>query len=237
MSTRASAGTKVSPHDGAAEHPWPFDELPASARAALRANAVERSFQTDEILYLAGAPAHMLYLVIEGRVRLLREHDGRTIFIHDEGPGGALGEVPLFEGTTYPATAIAAEPTRCLVLQRAAILNAVRDHPELALAMLARLASRVRFLVEKLNRTTSQSTLSRLAGLILTRSARAHGESFTLGATQQQAAEEIGTVREIVVRGLRTLKAQGAIESKGGGRFVVRDERLLRDLASVERSG
>jgi CRP/FNR family transcriptional regulator len=230
MSSHGSAGTKVP------LHPWPLADLPGPVRAALLANATERRFRADEVLYLAGSPARALYLVVEGRVRLLRGHDGRTIFIHDELAGGSLGEVPLFEGTTYPATAIAAEPTRCLVLPREAILEAVRTHPELALAILSRLAARVRFLVDKLDRTASQSTLARLAELILSRAKSTGGKSFTLGATQQRAAEEIGTVRELIVRGLRTLRDQGAIEAKGGGRYVMKDERLLRRLAAIDQT-
>jgi CRP/FNR family transcriptional regulator, dissimilatory nitrate respiration regulator len=227
MVTRSSAGTKVP------QHPWPLADLPAPARATLLANASERRFQADEVLYLAGSPAHALYLVLEGRVRLLRGRSGRAIFIHDEEAGGALGEIPLFEGTTYPATAIASEPTRCLVLQREAILVAIHNNPDLALAILARLAARVRFLVDKLDRTANHSTLGRLAELILARAQAGHGESFTLGATQQQAAEEIGTVRELVVRGLRTLRDRDAIESRGGGRYVVMNEALLREIATA----
>ena len=213
------------------ENAWPIAGLLAPERAALLANATERRFATGEVLYLAGSPAQLLYLILEGRVRLLRGHRGRTVFIHDEGPGGVLGEVPLFEGTTYPATAVASVPTRCLVLRREAILDALRIHPDLALAILARLAARVRFLVEKIDSATTQSTLGRLAELLLTRAAAANGKSFTLGITQQQAAEEIGTVRELVVRGLKTLREQGAIEARGGGRYAVRDEMMLRAIA------
>ncbi|MEO8335527.1 MAG: Crp/Fnr family transcriptional regulator [bacterium] len=214
MPTPARAGTKVSLPS------WPVAE------------AIERRYQADDVIYLAGSVASAIYLVVEGRVRLLREHAGRTTFIHDEIAGGTLGEVPLFEGTTYPATAIAAEPTRCLVLQRDVILSAIRADPELALAVLARLASRVRYLVAKLDSAANQSTLGRLAELVLTRADAAGGKSFTLGTTQQQAAEEIGTVREVLVRGLRTLKEQGAIEAKGGGRFVLKDDQILHRLVA-----
>ena len=110
---------------------------------------------------------------------------------------------------------------------------AIHNNPDLALAILARLAARVRFLVDKLDRTANQSTLGRLAELILARAESAHGKSFTLGATQQQAAEEIGTVRELVVRGLRTLRDRGAIESRGGGRYIVMNEALLREIATA----
>ena len=229
MST--DTGTKVSLVHDSIEHTWPLAGMPGEIRRALFSRAAERSYGAEDVIYLAGTPAQSIYLINEGTVRLVRERDGRTIHIHDERPGGVLGEVPLFEGTTYPATAIASEPTRCLVLRREAIHDAIRAHPDLALAILTRLAARVRMLVNKIERNASQPTVARLAELVLAR-ARAHnGDPFTLGASQEKAAEEIGTVRELVVRGLRTLREQGAIDALGGGRYAVRDADLLKRIA------
>jgi CRP-like cAMP-binding protein len=44
-----------------------------------------------------------------------RRERGRAHVVHEEGPGGTLGEVPLFDGGGYPATAIAQAATRCAV--------------------------------------------------------------------------------------------------------------------------
>ena len=227
MPTRIAAGTKVPD----VSHPWPLAHLGEPARRALLATAVERRFATNAVIYVAGAEATVLYLVIEGRVRILRERHGRSVYIHDEIAGGSLGEVPLFEGTTYPATAIASEPTRCLAVQRHALYDAIKSHPELALAILQRLAGRVRLLVDRLDRAANQSTLSRLAQHVIDRANAHPGKSFMLGASQQEVAEEIGTVREVVVRGLRTLKTRGAVSSAGRGRFRVADAELLRLIA------
>jgi CRP/FNR family transcriptional regulator len=209
-----------------------LNALGADARAHLLASAVERRYAPGEVLYLEGSPARSIHLVLEGRVRVLRETHGRTVFIHDETDGGCLGEVPLFEGSTYPATAIAAEPSRCLVLPHERIIDAVRADPDFALALLARLAARVRVLVDRVDRSSSQSIVARLAVHLLRRSSASGDRAFTLGATQQQAAEELGTVRELVVRALRTLRDRGAIAALGGGRYRVSDEALLRRVAS-----
>jgi predicted transcriptional regulator len=53
----------------------------------------------------------------------------------------------------------------------------------------------------------------------------------TLGGTQQEVAEELGTVREVVVRAVRALCESGAIEPAGRGRYRVRDAARLRELA------
>lgn len=221
------------PHAGT-EVPRPagfLDALPEASRRALVAGAVERRFAADEVLFLAGTEARFLHLVLEGRVRVVRESGGRPHVIHHEGPGGALGEVPLFEGHDYPATAIAAEPTRCLLVSRDAVRAAVRAEPDLALALLARLAARVRHLVGRIDSRTAQPAQQRLAALLLERHRAAAGRTIALAATQQAAAEELGTVREVVVRGLRALRDAGVIEAAGGGRYRVIDAAALERIA------
>ncbi|MDF1505866.1 helix-turn-helix domain-containing protein, partial [Roseisolibacter sp. H3M3-2] len=67
--------------------------------------------------------------------------------------------------------------------------------------------------------------------LRLARHAASGGRAFVLARTQQEAAEELGTVRELVVRGLRALRAAGVVRAAGGGRYVVVDEVALRKEA------
>src|SRR3982751_4452700 len=134
MSPVKRAGTKVS----TVVDSWVFGALSERSRSALMARGIVRSYSEDEVLYLAGTPAQALYIVLEGRVRVMRGEGGRAFVLHVETAGGSLAEVPLFEGTTYPATAIAAEPSRCLVLSREAVSAAVRADSALALALLTR---------------------------------------------------------------------------------------------------
>jgi CRP/FNR family transcriptional regulator len=184
------------------------------------------------MLFMAGSDARGLYVVAAGRVRVVREASGRRHVLHEEIAGGTLGEVPLFEGGGYPATAIAAERTVCFVIGRDAIAAAMRADPELAWRFLERLAARVRTLVDRVDRVTVRSVPQRLAALLVGRHERAAtARSVTLGGTHQQVAEELGTVREVVVRAVRSLCESGVIESLGGGRYRVRDVRRLRELA------
>jgi len=170
-------------------------------------------------------------------VRVVRAPGGRQYTVHTEGPGGTLGEVPLFAGGRYPATALAAEPTLCLVLRRDALARAIAADPELAFRLLARLAERVRTVVSRLDRRTSQTVPVRLATLLLARHAEAGGAPFTLGATQAEAAEELGTVREVLVRALRTLREAGLVEAAGRARFRVRDPAAVRGWIGAQGGG
>lgn len=185
-----------------------------------------RRFDTDETIFRAGTPTRGLFIVIEGSVRVVRTGGGRRHVVHSESTGGTLGEVPLFDGGVYPATAVAAEPTACVVVPREALMRAIAECPDVALLFLNRLASRVRTLVDRLDERSARTVTARLAEYLLARPVSARG-TISLGMTQGKLAEELGTVREVVVRSLRLLSEQGAIEAVGGGRWRVVDSEKL----------
>jgi CRP-like cAMP-binding protein len=169
-------------------------------------------------------------IVLSGRVRVVRESEGRGQVVHEEGVGGTLGEVPLFAGGAYPASAIAVEHTRCLVLTRDVVLAIVGEDPRFALALLERLARRVGALVDRLDRLASHRVDARLAAFLLGRLASSRGATLELGMTQRALAEELGTVREVVVRELGRLRRRGVIRTQRDGRVVVLDAEELEGL-------
>lgn len=202
---------------------------PAARDALLRGGVLTR-YARDQVLFTAGSASRGLHVMLSGSVRVLRATQDRQHVVHTEGPGGTLGEVPLFEGGPYPATAIALAATTCVVFTRDALRAALAADAELAWAFLHRLSARVRGLVDRLDRVAAQSVRARLAALILARAADGDG-AFTLGGTHVEVAEELGTVREVVVRALRDIRETGAVASAGRGRIRVRDVALLRQLA------
>src|SRR5579862_6151168 len=98
-----------------------FADTPRAVVDALARRAIEVRFAPNEVIFLAGGRPRGWFIVLEGTVRVVRGSGGRQHVVHTEGPGGTLGEVPLFGGGTYPATVIAEVPTECLVLSLSAI--------------------------------------------------------------------------------------------------------------------
>ena len=217
--------------DAASPRTLPFlRDLPADAAAELAAAARERTLAAGETLFAAGGASPGI--VVEGRVRVVRELGGRRHVVHDEGPGGTLGELPVYDGGPLPATAIAAEPTRVVVLPADAVRRAIARHPAVAAALLARLAGRVRGLVDRLDRLTARSVQARLTEHLAARLAVARASIVTLGMTQAQLAEELGTVCEVVVRELLALRRRGVLKGVGAGKYEVVDAGALREIAS-----
>jgi len=193
----------------------------------LAQHGVQRSYLSGEALFHAGDTPMGIYVVLEGRVRVVRGQGGRHVVVHTEGPGGTLADVPLFAGGTLPATAIAAEPATCAIFPRDALRAAIADSPDLAFVLLARFAMRIRELVGRLDQISSSSVAARLAAFLLRRSAERESLIFSLGMTQTQLAEELGTVREVIVRELRELRQAKLIRpSRGGGVEILEIARL-----------
>ncbi len=206
-----------------------FAALSRETRGRLLSASTVRHFAAGATLFRAGEPATGLFVVLEGRVRVLRARDGRQSVIHTEDPGGTLAEIPLFEGGTLPATAEAVTATSCLHIHGDVLTSIMREDPEVALLFLRRLSARVRTLVDRLDRLANQPVMARLAGFLLERAAVADDTgAFTLGMTQAEVAEELGTVREVIVRGLAHLRGEGIIDTLGRGRFAVLDAAALR---------
>jgi CRP/FNR family transcriptional regulator len=199
---------------------------PALARA-LAPRAVEAKFSTGTVMFLAGSAPRGWYIILEGCVRVVRGNGARQHVIHTETAGGTRAEVPMFGGTTHPATGIAAEPTRCAIFDRQALEAAMRECPEIGFLINRRLALRVKRLVDRLDER-SRSVATRLAEFLLLRAETSPSGRFSIGMTQQALAEELGTVREVVSREIRSLVKAGMIKRLGGGRFELRDPERLR---------
>ncbi len=207
-----------------------FRDLSDGARRELAARSTLRAFAADEVLWHAGAEPRGFFVVLEGVVRVVRSVNGRQHVVHVERPGGTLGDVALFEGKPYPATAIAQRRTVCLAVTRDGLEAAIRQDPELAFALLGRLAARVRHVIGRLD-GAARPVQARLAAYLLERRERTGAEVFTLGASQAVVAEDLGTVREVLGRNLRDLRDRGLIRLEPRGVIGVVDARGLREVA------
>lgn len=183
-------------------------------------------------LFRAGESSKGLHAILSGGVRVLRlAPSGRSVVVHREGAGGILGELPLFDGGPYPATAEVTEPTRVVLLPRAALLRSVAEDAALAAFFHQRLASRLREVIGRLDAMATRSVAHRLARhLWARRSARATAV-ISLGMRQEDLAEELGTTREVIVRELRRLCTTGVLKALGAGRYETIDIDRLRELA------
>ncbi len=174
-----------------------------------------------------------LLIVAEGLVEIRQTSArGREQVFHTEGPGATLGEVPLFDGGGYLASAVAARPTRVLLLPRAELVHLCQQHPAVALAMLKTMARRVRQFASIVTDLAFRPVTERLARYLETTAGApvTPGARVELSLTQAQLAARLGTVRELVARALAELQDAGVIK-RDRTHIVIRDPARLIALA------
>jgi CRP-like cAMP-binding protein len=208
-----------------------FAALPARALRLIAERAGEVRFDTADTVYRADTDASGLMVVLEGRVRVVRRMGDRSQVVHVEGVGGTLGEVPMFAGGAYSASAIAIEPTVCALISRETLVAAVKTSPDAAFVLLERLARRIRELTDRLDRLALRPVSARLAEFLIKRADARRRSKIAIGMTQEQLAEELGTVREVIIRELQALRAAGLVRSLGPGRLEIVDATALRARA------
>ena len=139
-------------------------------------------------------------------------------------------QAPLFDRDPYPATAIAWTAVEVLYVDRDGLSRALRASPDVALFFLSRLAGRVRLLLDRVDRLATADVGTRLCSYLLDRVELVEGS--TIAITQESLAEELGTVREVVMRALRSLRERHIIKSAGRGKIEIVDRSALRSLTS-----
>lgn len=203
--------------------------VPPTELRRLAARCVWRAVRRGTAIFREGEPARGLFVITEGRVKLARlSPAGREQVLHVEGAGASLGEVPVFDGGGYVATAVALTEARLLFVEREALFALCRRRPDVALGIIAVLARRLRGFAALIEDLALRDVTERLAGFLLAEAPRAGG-FFEIG-TQDEVAARLGTVRELVSRSLTRLTAAGLI-ARTGRRVHVLDTKRLQAVA------
>lgn len=211
-----------------------FSGLADDALAALAAVAVERRYGRGQVIFLEEEPCAGLYLVAEGEVKIFKlSPQGREQILHRVGPGETFNDVAALDGGPNPASAAALNDVMLRVICRSDIQQLAQAYPALAWSLIESIARRTRHLVAMVEDLALRSVKARLARLLLAEAARTpvSGEiARSQMVTQAEMAARLGTVREMIGRGLRDLADDGAI-SLDRHRIVIRDPARLAAIA------
>lgn len=132
-----------------------LSRLNARQRARLAGLATTRSYRAGTTIVRQGDTSMALYVVLSGHVRIDHVADGTSVQVDEARRGGFFGELGLIEDQPRAATVTAAEPSECALLAKWDFQNELREDPEIALALLPVLSSRIRELDAQLARTAS----------------------------------------------------------------------------------
>jgi CRP/FNR family cyclic AMP-dependent transcriptional regulator len=208
-----------------------FAHLDATTLGAVARGAARRDYDQGEMVFLEGDPCAGLCVVEKGRVRLLRlSVDGREQVVKLLRPGEFFNEVAVLDGGPNPVSAMADTESTLWVIDRATMLRLLEEYPDLAAAVIEKLASRARHLLALVEDLSLRTVSARLAKLLLAQEG-GRGEA-PRRLTQQEMAAQVGTVREMVSRVLRRFDEEGLIRFDRH-KIIVRDRQGLEREAKI----
>jgi len=185
-----------------------------------------------QTLFAEGEPPRGVFLILSGRIRLVRSSpEGREQVLHEEGPGASLGEVPTFDGNGYVGSAVAVDDAVLVYVPRAPLLAALAREPRASTEVIRILAARVRKFASLAAGLGLRDVIGRLAAFLVQESERVGQPRIQLPRTREELAAHLGTVREQASRALSELKRRRLIEVDGRTVRIVAPE-PLRALAS-----
>lgn len=206
--------------------------LPPGDIADLAVDATRRRIPAATTVHRQGEAAPHLELVVTGFIRVyVTAPDGRTMTVRYCRPGAILGAVSLFATSfALPATIQALVPSELLALRPATVRRLVDRDARVARALLQELSERVLSFIAEIPSGAFATVRQRVARHLLDlASEQQRDRELVARVTQQELADAVGTVREVVVRTLRELRAAGLVQTRREGIFIVDPERLLAE--------
>jgi len=188
--------------------------------------AILRTFLAGELIILEGDSSTAAYFISSGHVQIFRmSPGGREQVLVNLRPGEAFNTVPLFErGSHNPASARALDQVEIFVFLRDDFLRLMHTSTDLAMTVLKDFADKLTRLTTLVEQLSLHSIRGRLARFLIEQADQGH---LARHWTQDEIANQLGTVRDVVGRTLRAFTESGYIRRS-------RNRIILLDRAGLE---
>ena len=207
-----------------------FESLNQQELEALSDVAFTRTFSKDNVIILAEEEGDTLFILKKGKVKVsIVSEEGREVILSLLGSGSVFGELSLLDGKPRSANVVAIEETDLLMLRRTDFVQLIYKTPQIATALLAELASRLRKTDRQIEGLALLDVTSRISETLL-QLATDQGRESTDGVvienrpTHQEMANMSGTTRETISRVLKRLEAEGYIACRGRKITILHEE-------------
>jgi len=201
-----------------------FAELDNRLLASLVVDATLLEIPAGAIFIPQGTPPPTVHLLIRGFGRtFLASPTGRQATIRYFRPGEVIGSASLFTTREAIASGQCIVDSALLRFSAPVVQSLVANEVRVANAFNREMALRLLAYFRELEETTFGTVRQRLARHLLHVAAeRQRGHELVVELTQQQLADAIGSVREVVARIVGELRREGLVRSDAKG-IVIND--------------
>jgi CRP/FNR family transcriptional regulator len=213
--------------------------LPPEVIHGLCVGAITETASAGSTLWRTGDVEPHFVIVVSGLVRVyVTAPDGRTLTVRYCRRGDILGAFSMFaEDFSMPATTQALVESELLVLNPDSVRKGARSDARVAEALLVEVSERVGAFVREITDSAFMTVRQRIGRHLLDLASEQQRDADLVARiSQQDLADAVGTVREVVVRVLRDLRGEGVVETGRVGIRIVAPHLLVDETrAPVDR--
>lgn len=209
--------------------------LPSEVVEPLLADQVRLDCPAGTTIYRGGEPARAI-LMVSGLIRIfVTSRQGRQVTIRYGRPPDVIGTA-LIIGGPLDAHAQTLSPTSLLQIDARRLEDAARRDVRLAYAMAEEVSHRLDEAIEQIAINAFGSVKHRVASHLLDLASTQQRQEAPLAAevSQQDLADAVGSVREVVARALRDLRGAGIVATSTD-RIEILDPVRLHEESLVSR--
>ncbi len=201
-----------------------FSMLTPEQAQSVSDSVVKRRFKRGELLVEQGTHANALFILLNGRARVLTaDHRGREVIMAVLESGDYVGEMSLIDGEPASATVRCEAPTDVLVLGRNEFARCLPEQSSMAYGILRGLVARLRNADRQIESLALLDVYGRVARTLLDMAEEDNGIKIIRGrVSRQDMAKVVGASREMVSRVMKDLEERGQIETLEDGSVVIK---------------
>jgi len=209
-----------------------FSELPKETIDKIALAGSRKSYKKDSVILMEEEAGSALFVIISGKVKISRtSNDGREVILSILDESDFFGEMAILDGLSRSATVVAIEESELFIIQRNDFLEMLKQFPEISIALLTELTSRLRVADMKIKALSLKDAEGKVATVILQladdmgkiKQGVVEIEKLPL---QQDLANMAGTSRETISRTLHTFAKKGLVELDGSKLRILNYEKF-----------
>jgi len=113
-------------------------------------------YRDGEMIIRQGEVGHEMYVIPDGEVDILLEHEGEQRFLRKARAGEFFGEMAIFDRDVRSATVRASGDVRVLTVDESTLLRRINEDPSLAFQLIKNLSNRIRELSSEIARLQAE---------------------------------------------------------------------------------
>ena len=182
--------------------------------------ATYKKIAANETIFREETEGHFYHQLVSGSVKWINiDDDGKEFIQYLVEPGECFGEMPLFDGEPFAATAIAETDSIIIRLQASLFHQLLMERPDIHFAFSKMMSQRIRYkflLLKELSKHDPENSIISLLNYLKQTKKNVCGKCNKVNLTRQQIANMTGLRVETVIRTMRNMHDKGRLVIQKG---------------------